>query len=239
MIKRLKKVGCIMGFCLAVACAEVSLSEKEKGSEDKASKDKGWIILFDGSSTEQWRTYLSDDLNKEWQIIDGALTLTKKGGGDIISKGTYGDFILELEWKISAGGNSGIFYHVIEDAKYSKVYLTGPEYQLLDNKGRSEPPLEQAGSLFALYAPTTDVTKPVGNYNKSRLVVRGAKVEHYLNGSLVTAYDRESSDYQQRVAASKFGKWPGFDSTKTGHIALQDHGDVVAFKNIRIKDLSN
>ncbi|GHF13376.1 glycosyl hydrolase [Kordiimonas sediminis] len=190
--------------------------------------------LLDAS---QWRRYQSTDISAGWEAKGETLRVIAKGAGDLISKETYRNFDLTFEWKISEGGNSGVFFHVQETPDLKQVYFSGPEYQLLDNVGRDEPPLEQAGALFALYAPTEDTTKPVGEFNTSRLIVQGDTVEHWLNGKLVVSYDMGSQDFKAKVAASKFSNWPAFAAKREGHIALQDHGDPVTFRNIRITRL--
>ena len=145
-----------------------------------------------------------------------------------------GDFELAFEWKISPKGNSGVMFHVTETG--DETYWSGPEYQVLDN-ARGERPPERAGALYALYAPSVDVPKPVGEYNSSRILVKGGQVEHWLNGVKVAAYDMASADFKARVAASKFKAWPQFAASPTGHIALQNHGDPVWYRNIKIRPL--
>lgn len=196
----------------------------------------GWRELFDGRSTAGWRNFRAEGLSTGWQVIGGALTLVEPGkGGDIITAEQFANFELTLEWKIAKGGNSGIFYGVSEDA--AAVYHTGPEYQLLDNAHASEPPVEQAASLFALYAPSQDVSRPAGEFNQTRLVVDHGHVEHWLNGVKVLEYSLRSPDFAARAAASKFASMPGFARHESGYIALQDHGDAVAFRNIKIRSL--
>jgi hypothetical protein len=204
-------------------------------SAGQASAQK-WVTLFDGKSTAAWRGYNKPDLPTGWQVVDNALTRVGKPAGDIITRNTYENFELQLEWKISRGGNSGIFFHVKEDTALA-VYETGPEMQVLDNAGHNDGknPLTSAASDFALHAPVRDVTKPVGQWNKARLVVKGPHVEHWLNGVKVVEYELWSDDWKQRVANSKFKAWPGFGMPRSGHIALQDHGDWVAFRKIRIR----
>ena len=152
----------------------------------------------------------------------------------LVTQANYENFELTFDWKISAKGNSGVMYHVIGVG--DETYESGPEYQILDN-ARGEPPLERAGSLFALYAPSMDMTKPVGQFNHARLVVDHGKVQHWLNGMKVAEYDVDSADFKARVAASKFKRWPQFATGKTGAVALQNHGDAVWFKNIKIREL--
>jgi hypothetical protein len=158
-------------------------------------------------------------------------------GGDLITVDQYGDFELRLEWKIARGGNSGIMFHVTDDA--GQTYETGPEMQVLDNGGHADgrDPVTSAGSNYALHAPTRDVTRPIGEWNEVRLLVRGPHVEHWLNGVKLLEYELWSPDWEARVQASKFKTMPGYGRARRGHIALQDHGDRVSYRNIRIKTL--
>jgi hypothetical protein len=169
---------------------------------------------------------------------DGVLTHTK-GGGDIVTDKEYDNFILELDWKISEGGNSGIFFHVNEEHDY--VWLGGPEMQILDNVSHANgmKPETSAGANYALHAPCCDVTKPIGEWNHVKLVVDGPHVEHWLNGKKLLEYELWSDDWKARVAASKFKDMPPYGLGKTGHIALQDHGDIVSFRNIQITPLGS
>jgi hypothetical protein len=192
--------------------------------------------LLDAS---HWRNYQGEGISDGWKAEGDTLAVVASPAGDLVSKETYKNFVLTFEWQISEGGNSGIFFHVQERADLPYVFYSGPEFQLLDNKGRDEPPLEQAGSLFALYAPGADYTRPVGEFNTSKLVVNGARVEHWLNGHKVVEYDMDSAGFHEKVKGSKFGKWPAFAAKREGHLALQDHGDPVTFKNIRIKRLDD
>jgi len=197
-----------------------------------------WQMLFDGQDLSQWRNYQKSQVSSGWAIKNRELTLVKKGAGDIISKQQYDNFELSLEWKISSGGNSGVFYHVVENEELPQVYYSGLEMQILDNHGRSEPPLEQAGALFALYSPVADFTKPVGEFNVARIIVDGDHIEHWLNGHKVVDYQRNSKDFNQQLHESKFATWPVFAKSSLGHIALQDHGDEVAFRNIKIRRIT-
>lgn len=185
------------------------------------------------AESPNWRGFKKDALPDGWRHEDGVLTHIK-GGGDIITQKQYRDFVLELDWKISQGGNSGIFFHVSEDHDY--VWLGGPEMQILDNVAHEDAmkPETSAGSNYALHAPCRDVTKPVGEWNHIKLVVDGSHVEHWMNGTKLLEYELWSDDWKARVAASKFKDMPPYGLGKTGHIALQDHGDIVSFRNISI-----
>lgn len=198
----------------------------------KAEKKAGWRLLFDGKTTAGWRGFKA--AAPDWRVEDGALAPDPKASKDIMTQATFGDFDLTFDWKISPKGNSGVMFRVIEGPQ--ETYHSGPEYQVLDN-ARGERPLERAGSLYALYAPTTDVPKTVGEWNTSRIVLKGGKGEHWLNGVKVAAYDLDSAEFKAKVAGSKFKAWPQFAASPTGHIALQNHGDMVWYRNLKIRPL--
>ena len=196
----------------------------------------GWRALFDGRTTTGWRAYRQRGMPDGWRVVDGALTRVG-AGGDIVTSDQFANFELALEWKVAAGGNSGIFYRVTEEAEHT--YETGPEMQVLDDArhqdGRSR--LTSAGSLYGLYGAPAGVVKPAGEWNAVRIVVDGTRVEHWLNGVKVVDAQIGSPDWEKRVRESKFNDWPGFGRARRGHIALQDHGDWVAYRNIKIKVL--
>jgi hypothetical protein len=202
-------------------------------------KENGWKLLFDGKTTDGWRAYKGKDVPAAWKVIDGALVVSPKNGegGDIVTKDQYENFELSIEWKVTKGANSGIMYRVSESK--GAPYETGPEYQVLDNKNHADgkEPKTSAASCYAIYAPTKDVTKPIGEWNKARIVVNGNKVEHWLNGEKVVEYEFGSDDWNKRVAESKFKDAKDYGKEKKGHIDLQFHGDEVAFRNIKIKVL--
>jgi hypothetical protein len=164
-------------------------------------------------------------------VKDGALSPDPEHSKDLVTKADYENFELTFEWKISKLGNSGLIYHVIPVGE--ETYESGPEYQILDN-AHGEPPLERAAGLFALYAPSKDMTKPVGEFNQGKIVVDHGRVQHWLNGEMVAAYDLNSPEFKARVAASKFKRWPQFATGKSGAIALQCHEADVAFRSLKI-----
>jgi hypothetical protein len=216
-------------------------SSPDESMQPESSKAE-WKTLFDGKSTKGWHTYLKQDISPLWAVKDGALVLTGKGAGDIVTDQQYGDFELELEWKISEGGNSGIMYHVQEDPKFKATYNTGPEMQVLDDE--RHPDAKQgtngnrtAGSLYDMLPPAKKATKPAGQWNKVKLVIKNNKAEHWMNGVKTVEYPTSGPGWDKMVEKSKFKGWEGFGKYQKGHIALQDHGDKVWFRNIRIREL--
>jgi hypothetical protein len=172
-----------------------------------------------------------------WSVVGGELTKADKTS-DIITDEQFGDFELDLDWKIGEAGNSGIFYRATEE--YDHIYWSGVEYQLLDDAkapdGQSR--LTAAGSAYALYPAPAGVVKAAGEWNSTRLIVKGAHVEHWLNGVKLLQYELWSPDWDSKVKASKFGAWPNFAKAKRGYIGIQgDHAASLALRNIRILEL--
>lgn len=206
-------------------------------------KNEGWQLLFDGKTTDGWHGYLGDDAGDGWVVENGLLYCKGLGGdigGDIITDKKFDNFILKVEWKISKGGNSGIFYHVIEDKKYNAPYLTGPEYQLIDDDGFPQPLEEwqKAGADYAMYEPNDKKElKPQGEWNSSKIVFDKGHVEYWLNGAKVVEFEAWSDDWNKRKAEGKWQDYPDYGIFKTGHIGLQDHGNEAWFRNIKIKEL--
>ncbi len=201
-----------------------------------AERAAGWHLLFDGRTTAGWRGFRQDTMPGGWQVVDGALTRVA-AGGDIVTVDQFSSFELTADWKVAPGGNSGIFFHVTERA--GAVYETGPEMQVLDDSGHTDgrSRLTAAGANFGLHPAPSGVVRPAGEWNRARLVVHGAHVEHWLNGVKVVEYELWSPDWEARVTASKFAQWPGYGRARSGHVALQDHGDRVAYRDIKIKAL--
>ncbi|MBX3095456.1 MAG: DUF1080 domain-containing protein [Fimbriimonadaceae bacterium] len=200
---------------------------------------EGFKLLFDGNSLSNFIGWHKDHVPAGWSAKDGILTFTPGvEGGDLMILGEYGDFELRLDWKVSPNGNSGIIYRASTDR--NMAYETGPEMQILDDEGHADGgnPLTSAGSLYALIAPPARVAHPAGMWNSVRIVARGPVVEQYLNGNLTARYDITTMDFARRLAASKFRDWPGFAKNLKGYIVLQDHGDLVEFRNLRIRPLS-
>lgn len=205
-------------------------------------KEEGWKLLFDGESMEHFKGFRKNDVPSGWQVENGTITLAGKGAGDIITKEEYGDFEFSIDWKISEGGNSGIMYHVSEDSVYNNTYNSGPEMQILDDERHPDAKKgvngnRQAGSLYDLIPLSTPAVKPAGEWNTAKLVVKDGNVEHWLNGKKVVEYTLWTPEWDSMVQNSKFASMEGFGTEKEGHIALQDHGDQVWFRNIKIRPL--
>ncbi|AKD02306.1 DUF1080 domain-containing protein [Pontibacter korlensis] len=232
-----------VAFCTyACATATGGKAAKVDNSLTRNEKSEGWVLLFDGESMEHWRGFKKDDVPAAWQIEDGAIALVGKGGGDIVTKNEYQNFELMLDWKISEGGNSGIFFNVSEDPKFNYTFQTGPEMQIIDDERHPDAKQgkngnRKAGSNYDLHPLSEPAVKPAGEYNTVRLVVKDGNVEQYLNGKKVVAYTLWSPEWERMVQESKFISMPDYGRYKSGHIALQDHGDKVWFKNIKIRPL--
>ena len=209
-------------------------ADNELTAEEKAA---GFRLLFDGKDAEaNFRGYKMDKLPAGWKAEDGALV--RHGRGDVITKEQFESFELQIDWKISPGGNSGIMFKVLETGRHP--YDTGPECQILDNAAGGDP--QKAGWMYALYPASVDTTKPVGEWNhfvlKCQKTAAGTyKCEHWMNGTKYVDYEIGSADWNEKVAKSKFAKMSGFGKAEKGYICLQDHGNEVAFKNIKIREL--
>lgn len=203
----------------------------------KEEAREGFTLLFDGKTMDHWRGYQAKTVPSGWKVIDGCIVRVG-GGGDIISKKEYGNFELRLDWKVAPKGNSGIMYHVLEKDGLTS-YMTGPEYQVLDNKGHADGrnKLTSAGSCYGLYAPMKEVCNPAGEWNHARIVIKDGHVEHWLNGTKVVEYVKGGDEWNKKLANSKFKQWPEFGKPTHGHLCLQDHGDKVEYRNIRIREL--
>jgi len=203
-------------------------------AEERAA---GWRLLFDGQTISEWRVFNQPTASDGWQVVDGTLARVARGR-DLITKEQFADFEFAFDWKLGApGANSGIMFRVIEGLP--QTYHSGPEMQLLDNAGHPDGRLPEtsAGSNFALHAPTRDATRPVGEWNTTRLVVRGPHVEHWMNGEKVVEYELWTPEWTVTVEASKFKQWPQYGLAGSGHIAIQDHGNPVAFRNLKVRVL--
>ena len=220
--------------------AEAAPAPAGAAAEGAAQPDDeaGFTPLFDGSTLDGWHLYRKPGQPVTgWAVEDGAIVRTGKSG-DLMTDGDYGDFDLRFEWKISSGGNSGVFYRANEDNEES--YWSGIEYQVLDDDrhpdGRNGPD-RHAGAVYGMYPPEGAQPRPVGEWNQGRIVAKGDHVEHWLNGTKVAEYTLWTPEWKAKVAATKFAAWPDYGLAKTGRIGLQDHGDAVSFRNLRIRAL--
>jgi hypothetical protein len=219
---------------LAAILARPAVREDNTLSDEE--KKAGWKLLFDGKTTEGWRGYKKEKMPEGWKAIDGILTTGGKNG-DVVTIEQFADFELAADWRISPKGNSGIMYRVAESE--SAPYMTGPEYQVLDDAGHGDGknPLTSAGSIYDVYAPSKKVVKGPGEWNHTKIIAKGNHLEHWLNGEKIVEAEIGSDDWNQRIAKSKWSKATKYAKEKKGHIDLQDHGDKVEFKNIKILEL--
>jgi hypothetical protein len=207
-----------------------------------AEQAAGWTLLFDGQSLDAWRGYQMDELGAGWQVDDGTLHFAPPADdagvrSDLVSREQYGDFELSLEWRLETGGNSGIMFRVSEDQE--KSYYSGPEMQILDDEAHRDGgnPKTSVGANYALHAPTRANALPIGEWNSARIRVDGDHVEHWLNGEKVVDYRLWTDEWKALVAGSKFAQWPTYGMSKAGHIVLQDHGNPVWYRNLKVRRL--
>ena len=201
----------------------------------------GWQLLWDGKTFEGWHTFNKDSVIG-WEIKDGLLISLGLGGdyaNDIVTDKEYQNFELSIDWKLSPGGNSGLFYYALE-GKHPEIYAIAPEYQLVDDLGFPDKLEEwqKTAALYGMYtADSVKTLKPIGEFNNSRIVVNNNHVEHWLNGEKVLEYQLWTDDWNKRVKEGKWKDFPDFASAKTGKIGIQDHGQSNSFRNIKIKVL--
>jgi len=239
---------CLLTLVFTVTSCKKSVEDKklENNAESttSTSDDAEWQLLFDGNSLDGWRGYNSTTLPDGWLVEDGLLKSLGKGGdmgGDIIyGVEKFSEFELQLEWKIAEGGNSGVFYHVIEDEKYGAPYYTGPEYQLLDQIGfpHKLEPWQSIGGDYGMYIPDYEgVVKKAGEWNSSKIIFTKDKVTYWLNEKETLSFIPWSEDWNKRKSEGKWKDFPDYGKAAEGYIGLQDHGSFIWFKNIKIKKL--
>lgn len=231
----------VTGWCMALITAGAFAQQDAKAK-------KGWQNLLDKNSTKGWHTYNKpDSIGSAWSVKDGVLYLNAsqksdwqtKSGGDIVFEEVFDDFHLQLEWKISKNGNSGIMFLVQENTAYKYPWLTGPEMQVLDNDGHADGKIikHRSGDLYDLISCSTETVRPVGEWNLAEIILKDSKLTFKLNGKTVVTTTIWDENWTKMVANSKFKSMPDFGKFKSGKIALQDHGDDVWFRNIRVKRL--
>ncbi len=240
-------------FTLIMSTTACNKAAKTREEAPAAEPQEEWIVLFDGSSTEGWRGYNRTDMPAAWSIEDGALKISGSGkgeagnkdGGDIIFDRKFKNFELSFEWKVSKGGNSGVFY-LAQEVEGEPIYKSSPEYQILDNVNHVDAKLgkdgnRQSASLYDLIPAVPQNSKPFGEWNTGGIIVYKGTVVHIQNEENVLEYHLWTDDWKAMIEKSKFKGWEKFinagGAAREGYIGLQDHGDDVWYRNIKIKIL--
>ncbi len=225
---------------MAVILASCGSKEQPLNTLSKQEVADGWKLLFNGTDMSGWKLYNGGEPTG-WKVEDGIMKNSGVGsdfGGDIITVDQYRNFELYLEWQVASKSNSGVFFHVQEGVAQA-IYQTGPEYQLIDDKGWPDPldADQYSGANYGMHAPVGAEVKPIDQWNETRLIVNGTHVEHWLNGTMVVEYELWSDDWNARKAAGKWAEVPTYGIAEIGHIGLQDHGGLTLFRNIKIREL--
>lgn len=223
----------------------VAVVDSAKPAEQPVAATPGeWVSLFDGKTLTGWHGYNKTGEVKNWAVKDSALVCMGAAkdahGGDLASDKEFGNFELTWEWKVDKGSNSGVMYHVVEDAKYQAPYETGPEYQVIDDIGFPEKleDWQKAGADYAM-TPANDKKKlkPVGEWNSSSIIFNKGHVEHWLNGEKIVEFEAWTDEWNKKRTEGKWKGYPDYGQAKTGKLALQDHGNKAYYRNIRIREL--
>ena len=209
-------------------------------------KNAGWALLFDGNDLEGWHGY-NGQSTQSWTVEDCSLKSVGTEGNygsdmraDLATDRQYENFEISIDWKASKGGNSGLMYGVVEDPKYKAAWMTGPEYQFIDEVGFPEKLEEwqKAGVDYGMHLPSGPKDlKPVGEWNNTRILVNGTHVEHWLNGQKLLEFERWNDEWNKLRETGKWKEYPDYGLARTGHIVLQDHGSVFWFRNIKIREI--
>ncbi len=217
------------------------------GKHNQSPMKENWISLFDGKTLTGWHTYGKKTINAAWGVEDGTIfqnaakrNRAEKGSGDLVTDGEFENFHLKIDWKIAKNGNSGIIFWLQEDTTlYKQTYHTGPEMQVLDNDGHPDGKIKKhrAGNLYDLVEGKEGAVKPVGEWNTAEIISNKGALDLILNGITVVSTVYGDDNWRKMIAGSKFKEWPDFAKVFKGHIALQDHGNNVWFRNIMIKNL--
>jgi len=230
-----------IAWCAALVTLSLFLMPPANAHPDNTlsqqEEAEGWRLLFDGEDMSQWRNFKSDGISPLWVVEDGAMTLTGNGGGDLVTRSQFHNYELVLDWKIAQAGNSGIL--ILADEKGDQVYSHAPEVQILDNERHSDNKFANrlAGSVYDLIASPTESHRPAGQWNHARMILEDRRLQLWQNGIFVTDIQIGGEQWLQLVAGSKFNGWPGFGENLQGHIGLQDHGDRVQFRNLKIREI--
>ena len=228
----------------------MSFAQQKPNTLSAKEKKMGWKLLVDGTTTKGWHSYGKSAAGSAWKISDGVLTLDTANrepgktkivdGGNLLTDDEYENFHFSIEWKISPNGNSGLLFLVKEDtAKYKEPYFTGPEMQVLDNEGHPDGKLfrHRAGDLYDLINCSKESVKEAGEWNKAEIKIKNGKLDLYLNGVNVVSTMMWDAKWNKMVAKSKFKEWKDFATFKKGHLCLQDHDNLVSYRNIKIRKL--
>lgn len=231
---------------LLIVLCSVTLQAQQNMLTAKEKK-QGWKLLFDGTTLKGWHNFKSDKIGEAWSVEDASIHLNKKqqegfqvkGGGDIVTESEFENFELKLDWKIAACGNSGIIFNVVESPEYQYVWQTGPEMQVLDNTCHPDAKIDKhrAGNLYDLIRSPKESVKPANEWNTVRIISNKGKLELWLNDVLQVKTTMFTPEWEALIKGSKFKDMTAFGKVKKGHISLQDHGDLVWFRNIKIKEL--
>ena len=242
----MKQAMLVAGFLCLFSSLALAAPATAPNTLTESERQQGWKLLFDGKTTHGWRGFRQPTAPPEWEVKDGVLSLnrhTEAGqpgtlNTGLMTEGEWADFELQLDWKIDAGANSGVFYRMTEAG--TQPNQTGIEMQILDNQQHPDAkngPIRQAGACYQVYPALKDATHPVGEWNHARLVVKGTHVEHWLNDVKVVEYELGSADWLARVAQSKYKNSPRYGREPKGHFLLQDHSHHVEFRNIKLREL--
>lgn len=232
-------IACCMLSFICIGLAAFAPYQTKDNVLTPAEKKAGWVLLFDGKTTHGWRPY-RNQASEGWEVVNGQLHC-KEGNvahrADLITTDQYDNFELVFDWKINKGFNSGVIYRSAEGKGAS--YETGPEYQLIDDEGYPDKleDWQKSGSDYAMHPPSSLAAKPAGEYNQTKIVVNGAHVEHWLNGKKVVDFELWTPEWNELKAKSKWKDAEQYGMIKKGHIALQDHGGGIWFKNIKLRKL--
>jgi len=240
----------LVAVAALVAATAVAADGPAPNTLTAAEKQQGWKLLWDGKTTSGWRSAKGKDFPKEgWQIEDGVLSVVETGGaesragGDIVTEASYASFELKVDFRLTPGANSGVKYYVDTELNKGEGSAIGLEFQLLDDAVHPDAKMGRDGNrtLASLYdlipAAAGKKTKPIGEWNEARIVSDGRHVEHWLNGAKVLEFERGSEEFRRLVALSKYKIWPAFGERPSGPILLQDHGNRVSFRNVKVREL--
>jgi hypothetical protein len=229
-----------MKTILLLAALAVPAFAAEPNTLTPEEKSAGFKLIFDGKTLDGFRNFKKETPDPKWQIVDGSITLTEKGGGNLITKDQFANFEFRFEFKISADGNSGIMWHSTEDGR--QPYESGPEYQVLDSHSKTGYANDiaagnLAGGFYGIIPTKPEFTRPTGEWNTGSILVSGTKITLTINGHVTADVDTSTDEWKQLLGKSKFASWPKFNKSPKGHFAFQDHGNVVSFRTLRIKEL--